>query len=448
MIARTVFIKFSVVTVGLYLCLFINIVRCEEFTFSLDEASVFDTSGRVAQYLTAGRQTLCNNRAQGGMKYPGFKSDNPLYGIVHVSGRTVESPGMSSYYFVIDESGGTGKGYDRLYIDLNGNRDLTDETPLTAQVNPPNAALMNSSSITQQVCFDTFKMTFDFGQAGGRDIEIMPRLVIRGKQSLFGLIPTQMRKGQIEIDGQKYEAVLGSRYSIGRPFDQGSNFLFLLSEENPQNPVNWTGGETLDAMQFINGKYYGFGATPTGDKLFVRPHEGALGEFKINSSGRDVKTASIQGTLRTAKNVIPIGEIKNGRLSPSDSCRIPEGDYMPGYIGVTFDNITCMVLENRHADGQPYGSSSQQKNYDIKIRKDKPYVFEFSNKPEIIFTSPSKNERITAGRTLQIKAVLTDPKLDVMFRFLRDTNGKTLEPKVVITRASGEKVAEGTMPFG
>lgn len=448
MAARTVYQKFPAATVVLYLFLTVNIVKCEELTFTLDEASVFDTSGRVAQYLTTGQQTSCNNRPVRGVKYPDYKSDSPLYGTTHISGRTAGSRTRNSYYFVIDESGGTGKGYDRLYIDLNGNQDLTDETPLSRQVNPPNAALMNSQSITQQVCFETFKMAFDYSEAGEHNIEIMSRLVVHGKQAFLGLIPTQIHKGQIEIDGLKYEAVLGSRYSVGGPFDQGSNFLFLLSKDNPQNPVNWSGGETLDAMQFINGKYYGFGATPIGDKLFVRPHEGALGEFKISAGERDVEKASIQGTLRTAKHTVPIGEIKNSRLSPAESCRIPEGDYILGYLSATFDNVTCMVLENRHVDAQPNVRSSQKRVYDIKIRKDKPYVFEFSDKPDIIFTTPSTVHRIEAGRTLQIKAVLVDPGLNVMFRVLRDTNGKTLEPKVVITRANGEKVAEGTMPFG
>ena len=66
-----------------------------------------------------------------------------------------------------------------------------------------------------------------------------------------------------------------------------------------------------------------------------------------------------------------------------------------------------------------------------------------------------------------VKAVLIDPELDIMIRRLDDTarkqkkeyatpNGqkrtiernKSLDPKVVITRADGEKVAEGVMPFG
>ena len=60
--------------------------------------------------------------------------------------------------------------------------------------------------------------------------------------------------------------------------------------------------------------------------------------------------------------------------------------------------------------------------------------------------------------------MLVDPKLDMMIRNLDDTTRKqskgpdgqplgyerqlSLDPKVTITRANGDKVAEGVMPFG
>jgi len=47
---------------------------------------------------------------------------------------------------------------------------------------------------------------------------------------------------------------------------------------------------------------------------------------------------------------------------------------------------------------------------------------------------------------LQVKAVLIDPSLDIMYRRIRQ--GDTLNPKVTIKRADGEVVAEGVMPFG
>ena len=60
--------------------------------------------------------------------------------------------------------------------------------------------------------------------------------------------------------------------------------------------------------------------------------------------------------------------------------------------------------------------------------------------------------------------MLVDPKLDLMIRGLDDTKRKqtkgadgqplgyerklSLDPRVIVTRINGEKVAEGVMPFG
>jgi hypothetical protein len=102
--------------------------------------------------------------------------------------------------------------------------------------------------------------------------------------------------------------------------------------------------------------------------------------------------------------------------------------------------------------------------YGIAIRKDKPFVLDFSNQPDVMFTSPTNGERIKLGDTVLVSAVLVDPKLDIMIRRLEDTSRKqskgadgkplnyerylSLDPAVVVTRANGQKVAEGVMPFG
>jgi hypothetical protein len=82
-----------------------------------------------------------------------------------------------------------------------------------------------------------------------------------------------------------------------------------------------------------------------------------------------------------------------------------------------------------------------------------------------MFASPAEGHRIKLGEELTVKAILTDPNLDIMIRDLEDTTRKhreigpdgkprryetfvSLDPNVVITRADGEKVAEGVMPFG
>jgi hypothetical protein len=100
----------------------------------------------------------------------------------------------------------------------------------------------------------------------------------------------------------------------------------------------------------------------------------------------------------------------------------------------------------------------------ITIRKDKPFALDFSNKPDVVFASPARDQRIKLGESLEVKAVLVDPKLDMMIRRLEDTTPKrtnsadgqasgnerpvSFDPQVIITRVNCEKVAEGVMPFG
>ncbi len=82
-------------------------------------------------------------------------------------------------------------------------------------------------------------------------------------------------------------------------------------------------------------------------------------------------------------------------------------------------------------------------------------MLDFSNQPIVMFALPSRDQRFKPGDTVEVKAVLVDPKLDIMIRRLDGPaeNGssrrlRSLDPKVLITRADGEKVAEGIMPFG
>ena len=90
---------------------------------------------------------------------------------------------------------------------------------------------------------------------------------------------------------------------------------------------------------------------------------------------------------------------------------------------------------------------------DCNRAADRPYLLDFSNKPEVMFASPAKEQRIKMGEALQVKAVLVDPKLDIMICRLDDTTRQQtkdasgrpigyrrnlpLDPTVIITRTNG-----------
>ncbi len=60
---------------------------------------------------------------------PSYSSDRPLYAMI-----VLDEEATRILTFALDESGGTGKGYDILYADLNLNGDLTDDAVTKGQL--------------------------------------------------------------------------------------------------------------------------------------------------------------------------------------------------------------------------------------------------------------------------------------------------------------------------
>ena len=472
---KTLFLRFLTTGTLVLFCLLVATAfgekeKTEQLVFDLDEVSVFDLGERLARDFLRGQSSFCDNQPRRSPdKYPSFKSQKPLYGSVHFDGASTKPKTPGLHHFVLDESSGTGNGYDLLYLDLNCDQDLTNDTPLASLQNPPKGALLGYSSTEQEVCFKSFEVTFNFGNTDKRLIEIMPRLMIRkGGHSDLSFIATKVRKGEIDIGGAKYDALLGYTYSVGRSLDQDSTTFHLIPKSEPKYPFGWWGANRLNSTHAMGEKYYRFATTPTGDKLFVRPYDGQLGTFEIGAGGRNIQEISIRGSLRSEETAVAIGgEMERGWPKPAKSCQVPVGDYLPAYLRITLGRLSIFISNNYHADGQRRRPSNDPHIYGIKIRKDKPFVFDLSNEPKVIFASPAKNHRIKLGEELTVKAVLIDPELDIMIRGLDDTTRKvkkeyvmpdgkkrtyerrlSLDPKVVITRTNSEKVAEGAMPFG
>jgi hypothetical protein len=239
----------------------------------------------------------------------------------------------------------------------------------------------------------------------------------------------------------------------------------LNPKDGPDDEGSWWGGDRLMAAHKVKGRFYTFSASPTGDQLTVHPYRGDPGSFEIGPGGRTLNEMTVTGSLEGEERAVAVGgEPVKGHAKAAQRCQLPVGDYRPNYIDVEFGRLHIAISHNYHADGKPMGWSERTAVYAMTIRKDKPFVLDFSNKPDVMFASPAKDQRVKLGDSLEVKAVLVDPKLDLMIRRLEDTTPKpakttdgqasgngqpvSLDPQVIITRANGEKVAEGVMPFG
>ncbi len=438
-----------------------------EQTFALKEVSAFEQGDD----LTRGQAAMCQDKPFSEVKsYPEFKSKKPVYGFVRFAEERDKPNSGLLFHFALDESKGTGTTYDLLYLDQNQDMDLKNDPVLKVASNPPGKATLSWSNIKQQVVYDTAKIPFDCGPEGRQLVEVLPRFTITAyekeeyKQMTF--VRTHARAGDIKIGEKEFRVCLGNDYVIHGRLDAPSTAVLLTRRDNPNNKLFWWwGSDRLNAIHKIDDKFYTLSSTPTGDKLTVRPYEAELGRFEVGAGKRKISKMRVQGSLDSREHAVPLGNPgEGGSLQEEASCLVPVGDYSPSFITVTYDKLRLNISFNYHSDGKRRDRAGRERVYGMTVRKDKPFVLDFANAPEVMFASPAKDARLKRGDTLEVSAVLTDPKHDFMIRGLDDTTRKkekdekgnplgyerdlSLDPKVLVTRLNGEKVAEGVMPFG
>ncbi len=437
-----------------------------EQVFALREVSAFEEGG---QDFTRGQSGECRDQPYEQVKgYPRFTSKKPVYGVVRFELNYQQPDSGTPCYFAIDESQGTGKGYDTLYFDVNRDRDLRDNSIIRPLRNAPAGASLQYGGIKEQVLFEYVSIPFEFGGAGKRPVEIMPRLLRTSygqethNQVLF--VRTRIFAGPVKIGTREFGARLGNQYVIMGRLDQPHTCLILTPSEGGSF-ASWWGGDSLSAAHKVDGVFYTFAASTTGDKLTVRRYAGDLGVFELGPGNRALDTLSFRGAFRGKELSVPAGgEIVSGWPSETNSCQVPVGDYLPACLNVEFGRLKLFLSDNYHSDGKPRERGGKAPVHGIKIRKDKPFVLDFSAKPQVLFASPAKDQRLKRGDTLEVKAVLVDPELDIMIRGLDDTRRKqkttadgrpltyernlSLDPTVIVRRTGGKKIAQGVMPFG
>jgi hypothetical protein len=420
--------------------------------FDLKEISAFDAPDAVKTRLIFGVYVECRTKPETNAgRYPAFQSDKPLYGSFHVGGASTEANAGYHYRFAMDESAGTGRGYDRMYLDMNLNEDLTDDGFCRPMRDVPEKALLEVGDSGMQVCFEPVKVRIAPADDPSKQLEVMPRFWSYASDRQYAaLVTTRAHAGTIKIGGDKFDVVLGHSCSIPGWFDHPDTglYLFAANGENDRSASSWYGGDRLMAMHRPGGTYYRLAATPSGDTLFVWPYQGPFGVLELKAGGRNIQSLSFSGSLSSKDATVDLTDSLGGQTaSRSSSYRLPVGDYSASLLSVSYGTLNLVMLRNRHADGLVGGRPQQGPPiYAIQIREDRPFVLDFSGKPQVVFASPARNHRLKPGEELDVKAVLVDPSLDIMFR--RIGRDDSLNPRVVVKRTNGEIVAEGVMPFG
>ena len=266
----------------------------------------------------------------------------------------------------------------------------------------------------------------------------------------------ELKQAKITLADRSYKILLG---------EKPEREFYLYDLETGIGPY-WWGAWSLHSYHKINDTFFEFILTEEGSKIAARPYKGPLGIIKIGKGGRELEKAEFKGSVfQNGRISAPIGTIKERSPEAVGECTIPVGDYTSNIMHVIYDNLDICISNNYHTNAKGQSDLDKQTVYGFSIREDQPYVLDFSNKPVVVFDEPGQyNTKFSRGYEIKFAAVLVDPKLDIMIRGLDDTSAhseqvsadgrkynkrpKSLDPKVVITRADGQIVAEGVMPFG
>ena len=426
--------------------------------FEMEEFSIFDYEGPIKPRLIIGQAAeLCSVEPDERVKtYPKLRSKEPIYGAVTFGYDFFTSNPGVTYAFVVDESRGNGKGYDRLYFDVNHDFDLSNDVVLKVVDERPKG-IDQQAGFDVDVFFDDLELELDFG---GEDkpisVKLIPRFMKMGQNDykMVSFLNPLARKGKISVGSKEYEAMLVQNSVITGTYDKPM-VGFSLGDPNEQLPF-------LSRMVCEEGKFYSFAATPSGDKVTVLPYGGEFGLFDVGVGDRKVKKAEHEfGWFHTQEAMIDIGKFpKEG-----NKVKLPVGDYRALRMTVLFGKLRVGVASDISRPGSCGTAVAKPAVFGIKIREDKPFVFDFGNKITPEFRNPAAKQRFKRDDEIKVEAALFDSVLGTLIAGLEDTTEqvgepmklpdgreyqryKQLDPEVEIFNSSGKRVADGKMPFG
>lgn len=259
-------------------------------------------------------------------KLPTFKSSKPRFYAFPLDGADFDG-----YILVaIDESKGTGKGFDTGYVDANRNGDMTDDQPVSwkmkdyDQHSPWIATTCRQGpagpSQTTNPAFIRLALYGTNGEIIGID----------KKGAWVGQIETNKGKVPFASVDMNADGIYGEQPLAGPPPlvpRKLCDSVFVDSTGHGSVVVSsYSGSQQIDMQKacILGKRLYDIVVTPTGDKVTIAPYAGPTGRLKITSS-------KIAGADALVSSASLTGDAGNFRFdSVTDPITLPVGNYKLG----------------------------------------------------------------------------------------------------------------------
>ena len=378
---------------------------------------------------------------------PKFASESPLYGYVWLRAYTEHG---REILLALDESKGTGKGCDTIYLDINGNRDLSDDPPVSAQkiekeekfthiefirvASIPVNKLFPGVTNTNPVEMD-INLVYDVSD-DGKSAECWGNVWLRGHWR--GEVNTN--KGKISFRladfsrNGRYDdriALLGlpKKYQMGDQvlFDWDANGEFpTASRPNPSIEGYW-----FSSGVSIAGKLYVLTTSRSGDKLKVAHYTEPTAKLSF-------KVLRIGKVPITVKGIQVAGNTGLYWLPPDGApLQVPTGRYALNQVTLNAQGRDGSAWIAMGIYGKPF-TASAGKTVVVPVR---PSV-------KMAIAPDSRKVKLERGKDAHIALdfeLLSGGRVVGIYR--TDSRSRP-EATVAIKNANGEIVKSGKAGFG
>jgi len=273
------------------------------------------------------RSTIEGDQAKAKMvRLPELKSKKPLYACVRLDSES------DLLCFIFDDSTGTGKAYNTLYVDANRNGDLTDDQPVTWRSTGP-------SGYTPWVEVQAHQGTGDAQTSN--PVKIRWRMVSGSPMNMLrkgawtGTIDSTKGPAKVILsdssgNGLYNDRVMTADSSADRSSGSTQGDRIAFRPGNGPFPSPYWQGITQGGPNILGSKGYVVSASPAGGEITVKPYTGPMGKLlvrKINIGGRPGKLISV--------GITGIGGDVQYEGMSGKAINLPAGSYTINYVSLS-----------------------------------------------------------------------------------------------------------------
>ena len=272
---------------------------------------------------------------------PKFVSQHPMFGTLLFTSDPNRSDIASSMIFALDESNGTGKGYDALYLDIDGTRDLSNARKSTGELAPPVPKELQAEAdhfgYFTTAFLSAAKLPYNklFPRSGNSNAVLLDIGLGRtGDQWALFASTRGLWQGEVETNRGKIPFRLMDLNRNGR-YDERRGQPDMLVSHGDTVFFDWTGsgkfevnedappfaiGCELLPINLISGQFYILTPSASGDQLQVTDYAGPMVKLIVEAT-------SIHGIPVKARTLRLTGPCGFLDCPPDQIPNIPAGRY-------------------------------------------------------------------------------------------------------------------------